>query len=193
VIVTYQLGNWSECSCQTSTQRREVVCVDLDGTEYPDERCELVGATRPQTRRDCQPINCTASSQSRKILQELDDVCDTLPCSQKGTCTGSGECECNEGYAGVDCQIDLREDANCPPPSLYGPDGECCKSGVLDFNQNCCPGKNDQVQLDANGQCCDGKLDMYGLCNGSVAVDALGRCCQVGFCLVSTGALIVRV
>lgn len=92
-------------------------------------------------------------------------------------CGRNGSCQCAEGFAGVDCAVQL-----LPPPAasptcggVVSVDGQCC-DGATNKTGHCCPhgAINDRA-----GQCCLGSLDACGVCNGTgVAVDRQNHCCS---------------
>lgn len=95
--VLLRIGDWSECSCESGTQTRNVDCVSQDNTEVPMSRCEAQVTEIPGTERDCQSANCrfaagtdaggneVVDTASRRLLQEgnipIEDPCAGMTCS----------------------------------------------------------------------------------------------------------------
>jgi len=91
-----------------------------------------------------------------------------------------GECKCDFGHAGPDCQIDERSATTCKQPSILGIDGRCCASGILSYDGECCEGENGEVHLDVEGKCCDIPLNGCGKCSEEKEfMDSSGVCCKV--------------
>lgn len=180
-VVTYSTGEWSDCSCQNSTQTRSLECRDESGQIIDVRFCEGYSIPPPSTERSCRPQDCDPGT--RKLLQSPEtserNPCRNTTCSNRGWCV-NGTCECEQGFQGDDCQQDVREDSDCELPGQLGPTGECCTSGVFETrNYTCCEGNPDEVQLDRDGSCCARELDLCGVCGGLGVVDVIGRCCGV--------------
>jgi len=180
-VVSYSTGDWSDCSCENSMQTRSLECRSESGQTIDVRFCEGYSIPLPSTERSCNPQDC--DSGARKLLQSPDiderDPCLGTTCSNRGRCV-NGTCDCDDGFEGVDCQQDIREDSECPLPGQLGRTGECCASGVFETrNYTCCEGEPERVQLDRDGSCCAQELDLCGVCGGRGVIDVIGRCCEV--------------
>lgn len=94
-------------------------------------------------------------------------------CSARGTCANE-KCNCRTGWHGVTCAVPTA----CVSARIDAY-GDCCPSGVLNFDGECCNQVGDRAPiLDGDGACCTSTRDACGLCGGSaVTVDIENACC----------------
>lgn len=110
-------SNANSCNTGTSTQNRQVICVDSTGIEYPDSSCaststatsgglfgtgllarSYVSGSKPVTTQSC-------SGGAYHGQYDSNNPCSTISCggSNQGFCQ-AGICLCINGWAGTTCQ-----------------------------------------------------------------------------------------
>ena len=187
VTVSWRVGQWGPCmhsntsstvlQCGVGVQTRSVECAlasrgSGDGTTggvVVDGACMAPGSTAPVREQECFAGACGCETAS--------------DCASRGThftCGDDGDCACEEGWSGSDCDVLLLlpVGADCSSTAVVDVNGTCCDS-VIDSVTGLCCGSGGVV--DGDGRCCPdgGTVDACGVCGGDgLVLDVAGACCS---------------
>ncbi|CAD7703934.1 unnamed protein product [Ostreobium quekettii] len=182
-VLYYQVEDWGMCSkdCGGGNRTRAVECflatVVPNMADDSTDSCQGRGLSRPAHTEFCNTFPCTVASSKRKLMQEdgRTESCSGRTCSGRGACV-EGDCICQDGYTGKNCEKDSAGLLSCPEGSIPDSSGLCCGTGQ---------------ELDGEGKCCNSTVDACGICGGDGRfIDLSGMCCSAfldgsGLCCAS--------
>lgn len=193
-----------------SVRQTSVTCEDIDeckeGTNLCQQNCTNTiggyqcGCEEGYEVNPNDPTGCTlirGNDSPVSIGSQDTNVCESSPCGDNGICTETSSlengyiCQCNAGWSGESCEIDIDEceispcqnggtcvdkvnayicscpsgysGANCEMKDVNSSESISQCSGTIDVAGECCEEKN----IDASGLCCEGVVDECGVCDGN--------------------------
>lgn len=126
VFEVVNIGGVQDCELQTSKLDPDCYfkgCIwDVKYDQYSLEFFPL-----PDTSLNSIPMDATTSENVLQNECASDDLCETLPCMNNGTCSDAGlwnefDCECTFGFTGIDCA----NETICGPTSNPCPAQSTC-------------------------------------------------------------------